>query len=266
MLARLRQVLSGGRFGPAEVTDVKQLTPHMIRVTLMSELIGAFSPDAAGGHFKLVVPDQHESEAAFETLISGGNFKSEMRTYTIRHVRPYLNEIDVDIVTHGDLGRVGPWAQRTQPGDGIIISRCGSPKLITEGMTRILAAADMTGFPALAAGLETLGPGVQVEAFVEILSEADRQPVQLANGIDINWIVKSDPYAPSSDLIHAMRSAAPPDDKTSVFIAAEFTTAGDLRPYFRNDIGVPKDRLYVSSYWKAGLDEPAHKVAKAAAA
>ncbi|MEM1146479.1 MAG: siderophore-interacting protein [Pseudomonadota bacterium] len=266
MLARLRQVLSGGRFGPAEVTDVKQLTPHMIRITLMSELIRAFSPDAAGGHFKLVVPDKHESEAAFEALISGGNFKSEMRTYTIRHVRPHLNEIDVDIVTHGDLGRVGPWAQRTQPGDGIVISHCGSPKLITKGMTRILAASDMTGFPALAAGLETLDPGVQVDAFVEILSEADRQPVQLANGIAIDWIVKSDPYAPSADLIHAMRSAAPPDDRTSVFIAGEFATAGNLRPYFKNDIGVPKDRLYVSSYWKAGLDEPAHKVAKAAAA
>ncbi|MEM9153209.1 MAG: siderophore-interacting protein, partial [Cyanobacteria bacterium P01_F01_bin.3] len=126
-------------------------------------------------------------------------------------------------------------------------------------------AADMTGFPALAAGLETLREGVEVDAFVEILSEDDHQPVKLPNGVSINWIVKSDPYAPSTDLINAMRQAKHPDETTSVFVAGEFTTIGALRTYFREDIGVPKERLYVSSYWKAGLDEPAHKVAKAAA-
>ena len=265
MLSRLRQYLSGGRFGPAEVTHVDQLTPHMIRVTLMSELISGFSPDAAGGHFKLVVPDRDEAPENFERLIEGGAFKSDMRTYTIRHVRPNQSELDVDIVTHGDLGRVGPWAQRTKPGDPLVISRCGSPKVITQGMTRILAAADMTAFPALAAGLETLREGVEVDAFVEILSEDDRQPVNLPNGVSINWIVKSDPYAPSTDLIRAMRQASHPDDTTSVFIAGEFTTIGALRTYFRDEIDVPKERLYVSSYWKAGLDEPAHKIVKAAA-
>lgn len=266
MLARLRQILTGSRFGPAEVTKVRQLSPHMIRVTLAGDLIKDFSPHAAGGHFKMVVPGSQETHEDFERLIEAGHFKSEMRTYTIRRVRPEQGELDVDIVTHGDLGRVGPWAQRTEPGDQIVISRCGSPKLITDGVTHVLAAADLTGFPALAAGLESLSNDVLVDAFVEIPSADDIQPVQLPEGISINWLVKSDPYAPSEELIQSMRSAEKPSATSSVFVAGEFSTVADLRAYFRNEVGVPKDHLYVSSYWKAGLNEPAHKIAKAAAA
>ncbi|NRA31381.1 MAG: siderophore-interacting protein [Parvularculaceae bacterium] len=265
MYARLRQALLGSRFGLAEVTQVQSLTPHMIRVTLRSEMIRDFSPHAAGGHFKMIVPAQGETPAAFEDMISGGKFKSEMRTYTIRHVRPERQEIDVDIVTHGDLGRVGPWAQRTQAGDTIAISRCGSPKLITHGMTRILAAADMTGFPALAAGLETLGGNVRVDAYVGIPTADDKQPVDLPDGVSINWIVDPDVNGRKQQLIEAMRYADKPDERTSIFVAAEFTTVGALRRHFRDEIHVPKERLYISSYWKSGLDEPSHKMAKAAA-
>lgn len=265
MFARLRQILSGGRFGPAKVTNVQNLTPHMIRVTLKSDLIKDFSPEVAGAHFKLIVPGKGETHDDFERMIEAGDFKSTMRTYTIRYVCPHVSEVDVDIVTHGDLGRVGPWAQTTEIGDDLVISQCGAPKLITEGMTRVLAAADMTGFPALAAGLETLNENVDIDVFVEILSDDDRQPVELPKGASINWIVKPDPYAPSTGLIEAARSAQAPDEKTSVFVAGEFTMVADLRGYFKREIRVPRQRLYLSSYWKAGLDEPAHIVAKAAA-
>mgnify|MGYP001803241578 CR=1 FL=1 len=265
MLARLRRILSGGRFGPAEVTNIRNLTPHMIRVTLKSDLIKNFSPDVAGAHFKLIVPGKDASHDDFERMIESGDFKSKMRTYTIRHVRPHLSEVDVDIVTHGDLGRVGPWAQRAEIGDELVISQCGSPKLITEGMTRVFAASDMTGYPALAAGLEALDEGVEVDVCVEILSDDDRQPVKLPKGASISWIVKSDPYALSTELIEAVRSAKARDEKTSVFVAGEFTMVADLRGYFKREIRVPRQRLYLSSYWKAGLDEPAHKMAKAAA-
>ncbi|MEM1151746.1 MAG: siderophore-interacting protein, partial [Pseudomonadota bacterium] len=159
--------------------------------------------------------------------------------------------------------RVGPWAQRTQPGDTIVISQCGSPKLITNGISRVLAGADLTSFPALAAGLETLPEKVQVEAFVEIPGPEDEQPADLPAGISINWIIKPDPHAPSDDLISALRNAPAPDEETSVFVAGEFSTVADLRQHFRRDLGVDKHRLYISSYWKAGLEEPDHAAAKA---
>ncbi|MEM8785534.1 MAG: siderophore-interacting protein [Pseudomonadota bacterium] len=266
MFQRLRQLLVNSRFGPAEVTAVQQLTPHMIRLTLASDLVREFAPDCAGGHLKLVVPDKDQSPSAFEAFIEAGKFKSQMRTYTIRHARPHAGEIDVDIVTHGDLGQVGPWAQRTSVGEVLVISRCGSPKLITTGVRQVLAAADLTGFPALAAGLETLSGDVAVTAFVEIPSEEDRQPFDAAPGIAVRWIIKPDPSAPGTDLIEAIKSAPAPGPKTSVFVAGEFSTVKALRQYFKKELKVDKAHTYISSYWKVGLDENAHKEVKAAAA
>ncbi|MEM1379602.1 MAG: siderophore-interacting protein [Pseudomonadota bacterium] len=266
MLEKLRQFLEGSRFGPAEVKAAEKITPHMVRVTLQSEVAREFSPDCAGAHLKLVVPAKDQNPSAFEAFVEAGQYRPEMRTYTIRHARPDQGEIDIDIVTHGDLGRVGPWAQRTKAGDALVISRCGSPKLITSGAKRILAAADMTGFPALAAGLETLGDNVAIDAFVEILSDHDKQPIKLPSGQSVHWIVKTDPYAPSTDLIDAIKGAATPDASTSVFVAGEFTAVAELRHYFQNELKVDKTMRYISSYWKAGLDENGHKQAKAAAA
>ncbi|MEL7453332.1 MAG: siderophore-interacting protein, partial [Pseudomonadota bacterium] len=218
----------------------------------------------AGAHFKLVVPSDGQSSQSFAELISAGDFKQRMRTYTVRAARPAIGEIDVDIVTHGDLGYVGPWAQRALEGDVIVVSRCGTPKLITGGINRIIAAADMTGFPALAAGLETLEEKIDVEAFVEIATPGDRQPFETVEGVKINWIVKPDCHAPGTEIIEAIKNLPPPDEQTSVFVAGEFSTVGQLRQYFKTELGVDKSRSYISSYWKAGLDEPAHKIAKAA--
>ena len=265
MLQDLAAALSGSRFGPAKVTAVQHLSPHMIRITLQGELIEDFPGDCAGGHFKLIVPARDQSPHEYRAFIARGDFKAHMRTYTVRQARPQRGEIDVDVVTHGDLGRVGPWARRARPEDLIVISRCGEPKLVTAGAKRILAAADLTGFPALAAGLETLAEGVQVDAFVEIPSADDRQPLRLPAAGRVRWIVKADPHEPGAELIEAVRAAPAPDAKTSVFVAGEFTTVADLRGYFRKEIGVDKSWLYVSSYWKAGLNEPEHKLVKAAA-
>jgi len=35
-----------------------------------------------------------------------------------------------------------------------------------------------------------------------------------------------------------------------------------LRAYLRDERGLGPDRLYISSYWKSGLTEEAHKLAK----
>lgn len=254
---------SKGRFGPAEVTAVSRLTPHMLRVTLKSEIARAYPSNAAGGHFKLVAPLPGQSAEAFAEEACGPNIRAATRTYTIRRARPEASEFDVDIVVHGDLGRVGPWAQRAALGDVVVVSSCGSPKLITEGVTRVLAACDLTGWPALAAGLETLGPDVRVEAYVETPGDADRQPVAAPPGSKFHWIVKPDPNAPADALVDAIKAAPRPGPSDSVFVAGEFTAVAALRQYFQGDLHVDRKRRYISSYWKVGVDEQAHKVAKA---
>ncbi|MEM9669163.1 MAG: siderophore-interacting protein [Pseudomonadota bacterium] len=266
MLRKIFSALGSVPFGPVTVKDIQRLTPNMMRVTLVGNLIKDYPDPSGGAHFKMIVPDKDQSAGEFGEFISKGSFKPAMRTYTIRHARQASGEIDVDIVVHGDLGRVGPWAQRTAPGEEIVISKPGKPKLITAGIQRILAAADMTGFPALAAGLETLSEDVVGTAFVEILSEDDRQPVDCPPNIELKWIIKPNPYAPGTEVVDAMILAPEPDASTSVFVAGEYSTVATLRRHFRKEHPVDKSRCYISSYWKAGLIEPEHQVVKAKAA
>ncbi|MEM9839372.1 MAG: siderophore-interacting protein [Pseudomonadota bacterium] len=263
MLEQLRKILANGRFGPAEVTQVESLTPHVIRVRIASDVIRDFSATCPGGHLKLVVPGKDETAEDFQAIVEAANFRPVMRTYTIRNIYPDTAEIDVDIAVHGELGRVGPWAQRAQVGDVLVISKCGSPKLVTDGAKRVLAAADLTSFPALAAGLETLADDVIGEVFVEIPSTDDTQPVRAPKGVDITWLIKSDPHEPSTELLDAIKDAEMPDAQTSVFAAGEFSMVAELRSLFQS---VDKRMKYISSYWKVGADENGHKLAKSIAA
>lgn len=251
------------RFGLATVTAKKQLSPHMVRITLRSDFTARFPENCVGGYLKLIVPPEGINLNAFSAGVEAGTYKQRMRTYTIRHIRREKHEIDVDFVIHGSEGVAGPWAAAAEPGDMIALSKPGDPKLKKDGADRYIVAADMAAIPAAAAGLESLPADTQGEAWFEILSDADIQPVDAPSGITINWIVKADPAAHSEDLITALKQADE-EERTAVFVAGEHAIAGEMRDHFRNTKPVPKNLLYVSSYWKNGLIEQEHKKVKVA--
>ena len=124
----------------------------------------------------------------------------------------------------------------------------------------------VVAIPAAAIELEGLADDAVGDAFFEILSEADRQPVRAPAGITIHWIIKPDSHTPSDELVNAAQSITWRDGEPSVFVAGEFSVAGLFRTYFRKERPTRKDLTYVSSYWKLGLIEPEHKVFKAQAA
>ena len=248
------------RFGEAIVLGTKALTPHMYRLSFQSELAADFSPGAPGGYLKVVAPAPGETGPPPVDL---ANFKARMRTYTLRNVSPAEKTFDIDFVVHGDDGIAGPWASQAKPGDRILISRPGTLKFGTDGAAWHLFIADMAAIPAAAVELEALPPSAVGDAFFEILSEEDRQPIRTPAGINVHWIIKSDPHAPSDALTDAVTNMAWRDGTPSVFVAGEFALAGALRTYFRAERPTPKELTYVSSYWKLGLIEPEHKAFKA---
>jgi NADPH-dependent ferric siderophore reductase len=249
------------RFGVANIVAKQHVSLNMIRVTLQSNFIKSFDPQCAGGHIKIVVPAPKQTSKEFSSFIATQNIKDAMRTYTVRHVRLEKLEIDIDIAIHGNIGRVGQWVQKTNIGDEILISHHGSPKLISKNMNRILAATDLTGFPALAAGLGNLTKDIILDAYIEIPTTDDKQPINLKSGQNIHWIINNN-YA-SSMLSKHIKTADKPDENTSIFVAGEFSTVNLLRSYFRHNLNVNRRQCYISSYWKYGSDEIDHKIAKA---
>ena len=263
MIKQALNSVIASRFNPATVLHREQLSPHMIRLTFRTRLAADLSAHAAGGYTKLLVPAPGESELRG---LEDGHFKSRMRTYTIRHVRPSKEEIDIDFVVHGDEGVVGPWASRAAPGDQILMSRPGMLKYTPDGADGFLFAADLAALPAAAAMLERLPRDAFGEAFFEIPSDADKQVINAPPGIEIRWLTKADPADPSTSLLGAIKGSSAPAGQLSVFVAGEFSWVGDLRSFFRNQRKAPPHLTYMSSYWKVGAVEPEHKAAKARAA
>jgi len=229
-----------------QVLNSAYVTPHMLRITLGGEEMDGFPEEQESAYVKLLFPQP-------------GQARPLMRTYTIRHQRE--NEVDIDFVIHDHAGPASSWARGARAGDRIRIGGPGAKKLINPDADWFLLAGDMTALPAISVNLETLPESARGYAVIAVVDRADIQPLSHPPGVDIHWIVESAESAEFAILEH-IETQAWPEGQPSVWAACEFGEMQRLRKYFRQERGVPNSHRYVSSYWKKGLSEDQHKVAK----
>ena len=192
-----------------------------------------------------------------------------MRTYTVAEQRSAPNEIDVDFMLHtgtdgASHGIAAPWSLITQADDEISLFGPGPAKFINTDAECFLLAGDMTALPALTANLKLLPANARGKAFIEILSEDDKQDLKQPENVEIIWVVNDAPGSDESPLFHAIEQADWQEGKLSVWVACEFKTMKKIRQYLKVDREVEKSHLYISSYWKKGNTEEEHKVLKQA--
>ncbi len=229
----------------------QRVTPRMLRVTLGGEGMRRFPADQASAYVKLLLPVP-------------GRERPLLRTYTVRAQRE--DAIDIDFALHGEGGG-GPasaWAVDCQPGDSIDIAGPGPKKQVDPAADWILMVGDMTALPAISVNIEQLPPGARGRAIIEVPDEADRQTLPAPDGFAIEWVVNPRP-GQATPLLDAVEALDWPDGAArSVWAACEFTSMRALRAHFRDVRGVTREQMYISSYWKQGSDETAHKVVKRA--
>lgn len=235
------------------VTAVSNVTPNMLRITLGGPGMDSFPSGQAGGYVKLNLPSPANAD------------KKLVRTYTIRAQRE--GEIDVDFALHGKTGTgsAGPateWAVNAQVGDTVLVGGPGPAKPLPADMPFYLVVGDMTALPANSVNLEQLDENARGIAVFEIMSEDDRQDIGHPKGVEIRWIVNPQPGTNADAMAQAVRDAGSQSDDIYAWSASEFATMQALRAYFRDERGLGPDRLYISSYWKSGLNEEGHKQAK----
>ena len=230
------------------VLGKRRVSPHMLRLTLGA---AEFPAGQKGGYVKLMLPN-------------GAGSKATVRTYTIREQRAL--EIDVDFVVHADRdGMPGPataWALSTVIGDTIEVGGPGPAKPLPPGCDAYLIAGDMTALPAIAANLEALSADATGLAVLEIADVADRQDLAAPPGVAIRWLVNPEPGARPELLVNALREHGWPRGVVHGWAASEFASMVRLRTYLREEMHLDPARLYLSSYWKSGLNEDDHRVAK----
>jgi len=228
------------------VTRKTQVTPNMLRVSL-------------GGENIKNLPEKQESSYV-KLIFQNGNEKPLMRTYTIRHQR--ADEIDIDFMLHEDGGPASTWAKEAQAGDAIIIGGPGPKKLIEESTDWQLLVGDMTALPAISVNLSELPHNAKGYAVIEVVSEDDIQALKHPENIEIKWVINPHPGADSNALLNEVKSLDWLDGNASVWAACEFNSMRALRVFFKNEKNISKENLYISSYWKLGINEDEHKVEK----
>ncbi len=235
-----------------KITKIHQLSPNMKRLTFASEDLHDFPENQNGGYIKFL----------FKKKLSDKD-NSLARPYTIRNFRKHKLELDIDFSYHpGDNGYATKWAYKAKIGDTILISGPGSKQLINNNSNWFFFVGDMTALPAISSYLEELPLDSIGFAVIEITSINDKVKLKKPKHIKIKWVVKSEESKNIDNFLNAVRKVKWLDKKPYVWVACEFTKMKSLRDYFQKEKNIKKNEMYISSYWKLGLDQEEHKIVK----
>lgn len=202
----------------ATVQRVLPLSPHFLRVTFTGEDFGCLGTAGLDQRIKILFPgadgtvcdvgaDDHE------TILTGAwhqrwrevpeERRSPLRTYTVRSVRPERRELDVDMVLHDPSpehpdGPAAAWLRRAAVGDRVVVvgpdARSADPTVGLDwrpGTARhLLLVGDETAAPAICSIVESLGPGVTAQAFIEVPTGADILNVMVPGGSQVSWVAR----------------------------------------------------------------------------
>lgn len=232
-----------------QVLRKQPVTRNMLRVTLGGADMLAFPDNQAGAYIKLMFPDT-------------GGASGLMRTYSVRAQR--TGEIDVDFVRHADGGPASRWAEHCEIGDAILVGGPGPRKPMVSDADWHVVAGDMTALPAISVNLATLPADARGVAVLEVIDSADIQPLNAPTGIELIWLVNPKPGSNPTALVEQLRQIDWPTGRVNVWAACEFASMRALRQFLREERDIARGDLYISSYWKLGVNEDQHKQEKRA--
>lgn len=238
-----------------------RLTPNMIRVVFAGPELDGFPEGREGGNCKLMLPELDESREGFVTRLAEGP-PPVKRTYTVRKFDAMTQELSIDFVAHGDDGPASRWASHAQPGDFLGFAGPSAPKVSHFEADWYLVAADPSAIPVAAVALEAMPRDAKGVAIFEITSKEDRQDIDIPEGIDVHWLIQSDPHQASGAQEELIRSLNWPTGRVQTCIAGESGVIRSLRGFLANEKQAPKEDTYISGYWKIGLIEDEHQKAK----
>lgn len=264
------------------VVRKERLSPHWMRVTLGGGEIARFRHMGYDQWFRIFLP--LGGDEGMERLPAKANklfgylrylripdgVRPVMRNYSVRAFRAATAEtgpeIDVDFVLHGsaDDGTAGPasrWAETSEPGDSVVIIDEGLSFNPARGTDRVLLLADETALPAVASICATLPATATGRAVIEVPSIDDALDFAHPDGIEVEWIVRSDDDKPGTlalARLETLTDAEYPAAGFHAYIAGEQALPTAARRHLVAR-GVDKDLISFCGYWRVGAASPTPK-------
>ncbi|QHC22474.1 siderophore-interacting protein [Streptomyces sp. GS7] len=261
------------------VSDVRRITPRMVRITFSGEGLDAF-PTWPDQQLKLLFPRPGRRVPRLPEATADGDAMSWyqaflaipeeerpwMRSYTVRSYGPGRRRFSVDFVLHGAPGaapaQAGPatrWAATASVGD--TLARYGpaaeyARPLPLDAPGPILLAGDETALPAIGSLAAALPAGARAVAYVEVADAAEEQQLPTRADLVVHWVHRDRaPAGRTGVLLDAVRAAVLPEDPAFVWLAGEAGAVRALRRHLTGERGVAKDRIDFTGYWRRSLTQ-----------
>lgn len=260
---RERPAPGGRRQRLGVVQRVEQLSPHMVRVVFGGEDLADFAVEHADSYVKLIFPvegvvyDEPFDVAAIREKHPRPEWPVQ-RTYSIRAVAD--GEVTIDFVVHGTEGLAGPWAAAATPGDRLWLMGPGGAYTPAAGSAWHLLVGDGSALPAISASLERVPAGAVAVAVVEVDSAAEELELTCPGELRLHWVHRAEPDPEA--LLAFLAGLELPSGAPQAFVHGEADTVRAVRRWVRTDLGVTKELLSASGYWRRGRTEEGWRTEK----
>lgn len=247
----------------AEVVGTERLSTHLVRIVLGGDQMATYQPlHVPDEAVVLWFPRPGEDRPAPMTLHEGiwGHHDPQTappgRNYTVRDFTPGPDaRMTVDFVVHPG-GVAGEWAVNARPGQRLLITRPRSWFDPPADTAWILAAADLTGLPALARVIEGCRPdGPRVHALIEAVDQDDLAALPAAQGHACSVeasVGTGNGIAPGALTALIARKLPELLDQGPgyVWYSGEAGQSRSIRKLLRREHGWPLERVASVGYWR----------------
>jgi NADPH-dependent ferric siderophore reductase len=246
-----------------QVLRIVERTPQMRRITLGGADLAGFPAGSEGAHIKLLFPPLAGEAPVLPMLGERGPVWPEgavrpvVRTYSVARIDAQAQELDVDIVLHGDEGPASRWASTARVGDSLGLAGPGGPELFRAEADRHLLIGDPSSYALLCAVIAKLPGHARIDALLEVPDADEVQPLPQHPGLTARWISREGaPAGPSLRLLEAVRGLPwPTSDRVSATLAGESAQVVAIRDFLLRERAVAKSMMYAVPYWKDRWDE-----------
>lgn len=252
-----RRVRHALRIRSLDVHEVRQITPHMLRVTLAGEELEGFTTLGFDDHVKVFFAQPGQEHPDLPVVGAQGIFMPEglrkpiARDYTVRRHDREKGTLDIDFVLHDD-GPATRWAAGVKPGDRAFIAGPRGSFVIPTTYDWHLLIGDETALPAISRRLEELPAGARAMAVIEVRGPLDEQPISSRADVEIIWLHRDRQAVDDSRFKAALARACWPQGTFYTWIACESTVAKSLRLWLIEERAANPRWVRASGYWRTG--------------
>ena len=234
-----------------KISKITKLSENFKIVTFTGDDLYDFPTLKDGGYIKLLFSDK-PLDLKYKFV----------RPFTVKSFSREKLELEILFTNlKSSVGLASKWSQKIKINDKILISGPGHNKPLSPLTKWYLFIGDFTALAAISVYLKNLDKKSRGSAIIEVKSKKDKIELEKPANFEIKWVFSSK-VNNFSQYKNKLQNLTWLSNQPCVWAACEFELMKKLRNFLIKDKKILKENIYISSYWKKGLDQEEHKIIK----